>query len=62
MVSHENAKKVFPAGRDGCDGITDDVCANVPDWKRNGISRFVKLLPYMEEDTLYKTLDLKNKF
>lgn len=62
MVSHENSQKVYPAGRDGCDGITNDVCAGVPDWKRNGVSGFVKLLPYMEEATLYKNLDLKNKF
>lgn len=62
MVAYENAKRIFPAGRDGCDGITVDVCASVPDWKRNGISGFVKLLPHLEEDTLFKTLDLKNKF
>ncbi|MEO1990985.1 MAG: DUF1559 domain-containing protein, partial [Pirellulales bacterium] len=46
FLNHENGKKVFPTGREGCDG------ACTP---RNGpaTSGIVKILPYLEYGALY---------
>ena len=58
MVSHEEGKKTFPPGRDGCAGETFGACGSVPSNMRRGISGFVLLLPYLEEMTLYRNIDI----
>jgi prepilin-type N-terminal cleavage/methylation domain-containing protein/prepilin-type processing-associated H-X9-DG protein len=57
LLNYESAKKVFPAGRHGCDlHITSgsNACGCSPDAiKEDGASAFVELLPFMEYSSLY---------
>lgn len=61
-VAREQAQGAFPPGRDGCDGINIDACANVPSTFRRGPSGFVHLLPHLEETILYRGIDLNQGF
>ncbi len=60
ISSYENELRHYPPGRVGCDGITGYICANDPDTIRLGTSGFVMILPYMEMNSIYKAMDLKN--
>ncbi|MEX0641138.1 MAG: DUF1559 domain-containing protein, partial [Pirellulales bacterium] len=55
LLNYEGVKRVFPAGRHGCD-VADTTrvcgCSGEP-VKEDGASAFVELLPFMEENTLY---------
>lgn len=62
MVAFEQAQGAFPAGRDGCDGITVDACAGVPSLFRRAPSGFVKLLPHLEEQALARGIDMSKPF
>ena len=57
LVNYESAKKLFPAGRHGCDlpiASGKNACGCSPDGvKEDGASAFVELLPYMEYSELY---------
>jgi prepilin-type processing-associated H-X9-DG protein len=53
LANYETAVKVFPPGRMGCDGWTQDVCKDNPGWKRPGTSGFVMILPQLEQQNLY---------
>jgi prepilin-type N-terminal cleavage/methylation domain-containing protein/prepilin-type processing-associated H-X9-DG protein len=59
LVNYESAHKVFPPGRMGCDGWTQDVCTNNPGWKRPGTSGFVMILPQLEQQNLYDKFGFK---
>lgn len=59
MHNHLSTKKVFPAGRLGCDTFSDDICAGVASEDRVGVSAFVALLPYLEEQALYDQFSFK---
>jgi prepilin-type N-terminal cleavage/methylation domain-containing protein/prepilin-type processing-associated H-X9-DG protein len=67
MLEYENAAKLFPAGRLGCDpnGTTD--CAAVTKKDKNGqtfgqagASAFAMVLPHLEEQALYDLLHVKD--
>lgn len=51
MLNYENALKVFPPGRNGCDGSQSSPavpCLTETDSQRQAASAFVLILPYME--------------
>jgi prepilin-type N-terminal cleavage/methylation domain-containing protein/prepilin-type processing-associated H-X9-DG protein len=60
IANYEDVFKRFPHGRLGCDGITNGPCAGIPDPhpKRNGVSGFVQLLPFLEAENLYRQFDM----
>ena len=57
LVNYESAKKVFPAGRHGCDlpiASGKNACGCSPEGvKEDGASAFVELLPFLEYSELY---------
>src|SRR5262245_681033 len=57
LHNHHDVQNKFPAGRFGCDGsgapCTNDSQTSV---NRSGASGFVALLPYMEQDNIFKSL------
>lgn len=55
ITNYSDQYNKFPAGRHGCDGITNGPCAGLPDpgYDRNGMSGFVQILPFMEATNLY---------
>ncbi|MFN5290454.1 MAG: DUF1559 domain-containing protein [Planctomycetia bacterium] len=57
LLNYESTYNAFPAGRHGCDGITNGPCATDTAIQRNGSSAFLQLLPFMELEALYKTFD-----
>ena len=50
---YENQKGKYPAGRDGCDGITTGPCNRPDNDHRVGTSAFVRLLPFLEQQPLF---------
>ena len=55
--NYHDAQGQFPAGRFGCDGSgTPCNGMSLTSVNRGGASAFVALLPYMEQDNLYKSL------
>ncbi len=70
LHNYESSNGHFPAGRHGCDGAVlvtyrtgDPVegCELNPTIKRSQMSAFVKLLPYLELQSLYDVLDLSRE-
>ena len=69
--NYESSKRVFPQGRNGCDGIRDRTCACVVNnalcpsndptisMHENGTSGFVLLLPYLEQEAMFETCTLR---
>jgi prepilin-type N-terminal cleavage/methylation domain-containing protein/prepilin-type processing-associated H-X9-DG protein len=57
LANFESAKKIFPAGRHGCDlpiSSGSNACGCSPDGvNEDGASAFVELLPFMEYSDLY---------
>jgi prepilin-type N-terminal cleavage/methylation domain-containing protein/prepilin-type processing-associated H-X9-DG protein len=53
LHNHLSTKKVFPAGRLGCDGEVGMPCGGVATQDRVGPSGFVALLPFLEEPSLF---------
>ncbi len=53
LANYETSVKVFPPGRMGCDGWTQDVCKDNPGFQRPGTSGFVMILPQLEQQNLY---------
>ena len=53
LLNYESTYSAFPAGRHGCDGITNGPCATDTAIQRNGASGFIQLLPFMEAGNLY---------
>ncbi len=51
----ENQFNHYPAGRDGCDGITTGPCNAAGNDHRVGTSAFVRLLPFLEQQPLFDT-------
>ena len=63
LINYENANKVYPAGRDGCDGTEgspNNECQLLPKPRQHvrGASGFVHILPLIEERQLF---DLQSK-
>jgi prepilin-type N-terminal cleavage/methylation domain-containing protein len=63
LIAYENANKIFPAGRDGCDGNVGkpgNECKTLPlnRQKVHGASGFVYILPFIEQRPLF---DLQGK-
>ncbi len=52
---YENQMGKYPAGRDGCDGITTGPCKQSDDDHRVSTSAFVRLLPFLEQQPLFDT-------
>ena len=61
LLNYEAAKRKLPAGRHGCDSSTASLCSGQPDLERSAISAFVKILPYLEQQVLFTTLDLRKQ-
>jgi len=65
VMNYEDARKAYPPGRSGCDGIgrTPDAnsafCNGMPDNTRHGASAFVAILPFIEEKSLFELFDFK---
>lgn len=57
---YEGANNRYPHGRLGCDGITNGPCNGVKDIDRNGVSGFVQILPFLENDNLFKQFDFND--
>ena len=53
LANYESGVGVFPPGRMGCDGWTQDVCKDNPGIQRPGTSGFVMILPQLEQQNLY---------
>ena len=60
VANYEGSFKVYPPGRMGCDGITNYPCQNDNNIQRVGTSAFVMLLPYLEQQTLYDSMDFNS--
>jgi prepilin-type N-terminal cleavage/methylation domain-containing protein/prepilin-type processing-associated H-X9-DG protein len=62
IAQYEDVYKRYPHGRMGCDGITNGPCAGIPDPspRRNGVSGFVQILPFLEAENLYKQFDMSD--
>ncbi|MBN2578713.1 MAG: DUF1559 domain-containing protein [Pirellulales bacterium] len=58
IEQYEAAMKRYPPGRAGCDGITLEPCEYDRPEQRNGTSAFVLILPYLELNPLYKSMEL----
>jgi prepilin-type N-terminal cleavage/methylation domain-containing protein len=58
LHNHLSAKRVFPAGRYGCDTWDEGPCDGVTLKDRVGPSLFVAILPYIEEQTLWEKFDI----
>jgi prepilin-type N-terminal cleavage/methylation domain-containing protein/prepilin-type processing-associated H-X9-DG protein len=56
VQTYDDANKLYPTGRMGCDCWTGDVCGTRPSSTRPGTSGFVLLLPQMEQQSLYDQL------
>ena len=56
ILNHEAATKHLPPGRYGCDGGN---CSPRSVWSR-GASGFLVILPYLEEQALYDSIDFSN--
>jgi len=56
LANYESANGRYPAGRVGCDGINNAPCNTIPAAPhpgRNGMSGFVLILPFMEQQNLF---------
>lgn len=61
MANYNDVNKTYPAGRDGCDGITNGPCAGLPASPtpyRNGMSALVPILPYVEQLPLFQQFNM----
>ncbi|MBN2578852.1 MAG: DUF1559 domain-containing protein [Pirellulales bacterium] len=56
ILNYEIANRYFPPGRVGCDS-DHQICPNNPAQRHAGTSAFVLLLPYLELNSLYKSVD-----
>ncbi len=58
LHGHHDAINKFPAGRFGCDGSGPGDCGTLPQNSvlRGGSSGFVFILPYIEQDNIFKTI------
>ncbi len=58
LAGYEEVFQKYPPGRGGCDGITTAPYCNADTlMQRNGASSFLYLLPFVEQDALYKSFD-----
>ncbi len=57
-ANYEQALRVYPIGRLGCDGINTGDCNGNPNYQRVGTSALVLMLPYLEGQSLYDSMDL----
>lgn len=57
-ANYEDSFNVFPPGRTGCDGINTGPCNGDAAYQRVGTSAFVHLLPFMEQQQLYNSMNL----
>ena len=60
LHSHHDQYGFFPQGRFGCDGSGPGECGTISQThiNRGGHSGFVALLPFMEQDNVYKSLGI----
>lgn len=63
ILNHENSRKVLPPGRLGCDTTSlpnSNICAtaNESPNSQNSVSGFVMILPYLEEEPLFKIFNI----
>ena len=65
ILAYESAHGRFPPGRIGCDDTGDEmkhtVCpAGLPSSQKSAGSGFIEILPYIEQQPLYRKLDVEN--
>ena len=65
LLNFEAARQTFPPGRLGCDDTGDEmplrVCpAGLSPSEKTAASGFVEMLPFVEEQSLYEKLDIRN--
>ena len=62
MLNYESVNKHLPYGRPGCDSTSDPECnpnlGGQPHNEKTGVSGFVLMLPFMEEQALYDQLNV----
>ncbi len=64
LLNYESTNKNFPAGRHGCDAAVQSQvpgCEPDPSVERSAMSAFVKILPFLELQTLADQLDLSGQ-
>jgi prepilin-type N-terminal cleavage/methylation domain-containing protein/prepilin-type processing-associated H-X9-DG protein len=61
ILNYETAYGKLPAGRHGCDATSASLCSTQKDIDKSGISGFVKILPFLELQSVYNALDLKKQ-
>ncbi|MDO4574434.1 MAG: DUF1559 domain-containing protein [Planctomycetia bacterium] len=57
MLNHESAHQSFPPARMGCDGTCPDLGNSQPSDQRYGSSGFLQVLPQLEQQSLYDSLN-----
>ncbi len=60
LMNYEGTHKIFPPGRQGCDGITNGPCAVGGPRDRNGMSGFVLILPQLEMKNLHDQFNFED--
>jgi prepilin-type N-terminal cleavage/methylation domain-containing protein len=60
ILNYESTHKQFPAATVGCDGLSSGQCVGMPVEERSAASVFVMILPFIEQQTMWDQLDIKN--
>jgi hypothetical protein len=60
IMNYESSQKKLPPGSMGCDGTGSADCAGFTPDQRTSASMFFVILPYMEMETLYDSIDPKS--
>lgn len=58
ILNYESSKKRLPTATLSCDGSGVELCSGKTEEQRSSASMFVQILPYMELQNLWDTLDL----
>ena len=61
ILNYETAFGKLPAGRQGCDATSASLCISQKDLDKAAISGFVKMLPFLELQSMFAILDLRKQ-
>jgi prepilin-type N-terminal cleavage/methylation domain-containing protein len=61
MIAYHDAYKEYAPGRVGCDGSTSGLCDPAINPRRDGLSNFALILPFIEEKGVFQLLNFSDK-